>query len=89
MSNIKLNKIMKSTRKNKKYMIKVKNPETGRIKTIHWGDSRYGHFKDKTPLKLYKHLDHGDKERRKRYYQRHGKATSKYTAKYYSHKYLW
>jgi len=89
MDKVKLNKIMKSTRKNKKYMIKVKNPETGRVKTIHWGDSRYGHFKDKTPLKLYKHLDHGDKERRKRYYARHGPATSKLTAKYYSHKYLW
>lgn len=89
MDKVKLNKIMKSTRKHKKYMIKVKNPETQRVMTIHFGDNRYGHFKDKTPLKLYKHLDHGDKERRKRYYARHGKATNKYSAKYYSHKYLW
>jgi hypothetical protein len=49
----------KSNMKNKKLMTKVNN------KIIHFGDSRYQQFKDKTGI--YKSLDHGDKERRKKY----------------------
>lgn len=84
--------IQKSTRKNKKYMIKVNN------KWVHFGDSRYEQFKDSTPLKLYSHLDHNDPKRRDNYYKRHSnekqkaealKKTSKNTPKYFSHKYLW
>ena len=70
----------KSTRKHKKYMVKVGN------RTVHFGDTRYFHYHDK--IGLYKHLNHGDKERRKRYYARHGKAV-KYSPKWFSHKYLW
>jgi hypothetical protein len=70
----------KSTRKNKKYMVEVNN------KTIHFGDNRYQHYKDK--IGLYSMLDHKDKERRRRYYARHGKA-DKHSAKWFSHKYLW
>ena len=47
----------------------------------------YGQFKDK--LGEYKSLDHGDPKRKKAYYSRHGKATSKDTAKWWSHKVLW
>lgn len=75
--------LKKSTRKNKKYMIKYKD------RWVHFGDKRYQQFKDSTPLKLYKHLDHGDKNRRKLYYARHGKTAKIGTPKYYSHKYLW
>ena len=70
----------KSTRKNKKYQVKINN------KTVHFGDNRYQQYKDK--IGLYSKLDHGDKEIRKRYYMRHGKAV-KYSPKWFSHKYLW
>jgi hypothetical protein len=70
----------KSTRKHKKYQVKVNN------KTVHFGDNRYQQYKDK--IGLYSMLDHGDKERRKRYYARHGKAV-KYSPKWFSHNYLW
>lgn len=86
---VQINKIMKSTRKGKKYMVYVKYNNKRGYKLIHFGASSYGHYKDKTPLKLYKHLDHGDKERKKRYYARHGKATDKTSAKWWSNKYLW
>ena len=90
---------MKSTRKNKKYMnyVKDKTKKSGK-KLIHWGDRRYKHFKDKTSLKLYKHLDHNDKERRKRYLKRakgiklkNGELAylNKNQPNYYAVKYLW
>tara|TARA_R110002153_G_scaffold185499_1_gene338589 strand:- start:624 stop:881 length:258 start_codon:yes stop_codon:yes gene_type:complete len=75
-----------SKAKNKKYSVYVKNGKGG-IKLINFGDSRYGQFKDK--LGHYKNLDHNDEKRKKNYYSRHGKATSKDTAKYWSHKILW
>jgi hypothetical protein len=51
------------------------------------GDARYGQFKDK--LGHYSDRDHNDKARRASYYKRHGPATDKNTAKYWSHKILW
>lgn len=75
--------IKKSTRKHKKYMIRYNN------KWIHFGDSRYEHFRDSTPLQLYKHLNHNDPDRRRLYYARHGKTAKIGTPKYYSHKFLW
>ncbi len=77
-----LYKPFKSKAKNKKYSVYIKGG-----KLIHFGDSRYGQFKDK--LGHYSHLDHNDPKRKKSYYSRHGKATSKDTAKYWSHKILW
>lgn len=71
---------LKSTRQNKKYMVRVNN------KLVHFGDKRYEHYKDK--IGLYKNLDHGDITRKKAYYARHGKA-EKYSPKWFSHKYLW
>ena len=70
----------KSSRKHKKYMVRVNG------KLVHFGDNRYQQYRDK--IGLYSMLDHGDKERRKRYYARHGKAV-KHSAKWFSHKYLW
>ena len=75
-----------SKRKNKKYSVLVKTSDGG-TKVIHFGDSRYGQFKDK--LKHYSHLDHNDLKKRKSYYARHGPATDKNTAKYWAHKILW
>ena len=36
-------------------------------KWVHFGDSRYGQFKDQTPLKLYSDLDNNDIIRKKLY----------------------
>lgn len=74
-----------SKAKNKKYSVYVMKNDRKRI--IHFGDKRYGQFKDK--LGHYKSLDHNDPQRKKNYYSRHGKATDKNTAKYWSHKILW
>jgi len=86
----------KSTRKDKKYMVKVGN------KWIHFGAIVNGkpmeQFKDSTGLGLYSKYDHGDKERRKRYLARakgikdkQGNLTwkDKESSNYYSIKYLW
>ena len=59
----------------------------GRV--VHFGDARYEQYRDSTPLRLYAHLDHGDPERRRLYYARHGREADRYTAKWFSHKYLW
>jgi len=83
----------KSTRKDKKYMVKVPSG-----KWIHFGQRTAQHFKDSTGLGLYSHLDHGDKERRKRYLARakgiknkQGKLTwkDKESSNYYSINFLW
>lgn len=60
-----------------------------RYKRVPFGDRRYQQYKDSTPLKLYSKLDHGDSDRRKRYYSRHGLKAKKYSAKWFSHRYLW
>ena len=83
---VELYKPFKSKKKHKKYSVYVKG-KNNKPKLIHFGDNRYGQFKDK--LGEYSHLDHGDPKRRKLYYARHGPATSKDTAKYWSHKILW
>lgn len=75
--------LLQSTRKHKKYMAVFET------KTVHFGDNRYQQYKDSTGLGKYTHLNHGDAARRRRYYQRHGKNALKYSAKYFSHKYLW
>ena len=74
-----------SRAKNKKYSVYVL--KKGKKRLIHFGDSRYKHFKDK--LGFYAHLNHFDKTRKRRYYARHGKTTNKNTAKYWSNKILW
>ena len=73
--------------KNKKYSVYVKADNKSGKKLISFGDRRFKQFKDK--LGFYKDLDHNDPKRKKAYYDRHGKATSKDTAKWWSHKILW
>ena len=91
-----LYKIFKSSAKNKKYSVYVM--KDGKKTLIHFGDTRYQHFKDSTPLKIYSNLDHNDKERRESYLKRakgiknkEGNITwnDKNTANYYSVKFLW
>ena len=82
----------KSTRVNKKYMVKVGN------KWIHFGNKNYQQYFDKVPLKLYSHLDHKDPKRRANYRNRHKAIKLKdgsYAYKnkeqpaYWSMQYLW
>jgi len=80
-----LYKPFKSTAKNKKYSVYVMKGDKKRL--IHFGDSRYGQFRDK--LGEYSKLDHNDPKRRKAYYSRHGQTKDKNSAKYWSHKILW
>lgn len=80
-----LYKPFKSSAKNKKYSVYVM--KNNKKTLIHFGDKNYQHYKDK--LGYYSHLDHNDKNRRERYYQRHGKTNDKDTAKYWANKILW
>ena len=94
-------RIEKATAKNKKYSAFVKNKITKKIRKINFGSSINEQYKDSTPLKLYSSKDHGDKKRRKQYFQRFcnvptkaeavkkEKAKNVYTAKLLSHLYLW
>ena len=59
----------KSTRKNKKLMTTIDN------KTIHFGDSSYHHYHDKTGI--WDELDHMDTNQRRAYRKRHGKIKLK------------
>ena len=72
---------------NKKYKVTVK--QLGKKKTIQFGDNRYGQYKDKTPLKLYSHMDTLDKDRRRLYRLRHSYPKRKYTPGWFALKYLW
>ena len=67
-------------------------------KWIHFGDTRYEHFRDKTPLKLFNYLDHNDDKRRLNYINRamgirdkNGFLTynNPNSANYYALRYLW
>lgn len=84
--------IFRSTRKNKKYMVKYND------KWIHFGDTRYEQFRDKTPLKAFSYLDHNDDNRRLNYINRamgikdkHGNITANNpnSSNYYAIRYLW
>lgn len=72
-----------SRRKNKKYDVFNKDGKY----IVSFGDNRYAQYKDK--LGAYTQVDHNDKKRRELYYKRHGKSAKKYSAKYFSHTYLW
>ena len=94
-------KIQLSNRRGKKYMAVVSDGTSKR--NIHFGAKGWGQWKDSTLLRAYKGSDHGDPERRRRYFLRHSGVPSKreaiarevrrsrgrYTAKLLSHRYLW
>lgn len=84
--------IRKSLNPEKKYDAILKNKQTDNDVRISFGSSRYGQFKDSTPLKLYKHLDNNDPERKRLFKIRHAKninKNNKYSSIYFSDKYLW
>ena len=78
---------------NYKYKVVLPN---GKI--VQFGHKSYEQYKDQTPLRLYKHLDHGDERRRENYRKRHGgirlknggKAVdAKYSPAWFSYYFLW
>ena len=87
----------------KKYTAFVRNKKTHKIRKINFGDRRYQQYKDRTPLGLYSHKDHGTRKRMQNYFSRHSGTRSRskaiklerkkskgyYNAKILSHEYLW
>ena len=82
---------VKSNTKYKKYDAIVKNKHNLRAFRIPFGDNKYQHYKDKTGLGLYSHLNHLDKKRQHRYFVRHQHNIKEgyYSPAYFSMKYLW
>ena len=61
-------------------------------KSVTFGDRNYQQYEDKTPLKLYKDLDHHDEARRLNYQQRQGAngyQNIKYSPAWFSWYFLW
>jgi hypothetical protein len=82
--------IQVSTRKNKKYDIYTKKDNEYKYLLSFGGDpKKYQQYYDRTPLMKYSYLNHLDKERQKRYYQRHGYKKDRNSANYWSGRYLW
>ena len=74
-----------STRKNKKYMVKLENGTT-----VHFGDKRFKQYRDSTGVGAYSHLNHLDKKRRENYKTRHEKTRhNKYSPSWFSDSFLW
>jgi hypothetical protein len=96
-------KIVKSTVKGKKYTAIVENLRTKKHHRISFGARGYEQYKDSTQLKLYAKMNHGDKKRRRNYFNRFSgiptkdaavrkelrKSHGHYNAKILSHIYLW
>jgi len=92
-----------SPRKNKKYRATIRDIQSGVERHIDFGARDYEQYKDRTPLRLYSHKDHGTRRRMKNYYSRHSgtsnrtkaiktekrKSRGRYNAKILSHLYLW
>ncbi len=47
----------------KKYTAYVRDKKTKKTRKIHFGDRRYQQYKDRTPLKIYKHKNHNTRKR--------------------------
>lgn len=86
----KLEGFRKSSNSKKKYDAILVHKQTGRKKHVPFGARGYEHYKDSTPLKLYKSSDHNDPERRRKYRARHQRTHgNKYSSSYFAWKYLW
>ena len=90
-NNFNLVNFEKSKTKNKKYDAILRNKENKKIMRVPFGDSRFQHFKDKTGLGLYSHLNHLDKSRQKNYIARHSVYIKEgyFSPGYFAMKYLW
>lgn len=79
-----LNKPVPSTRIDKKLMVFVRNPKTGRINTIHFGDRRYKHNYSQTARKKYLARSSGIRDKK-------GRLTknNRLSANYWTRRILW
>ena len=82
-------RFMKSDKPEKKYKAMFIDPTTKREKTIYFGQAGMAQYRDDTPLKLYKSLNHNDPKRRELYYKRHPIDYPKYSADWFAKRYLW
>lgn len=96
-------KFEKAKNPEKKYTAYIINKKTKKVRKLNFGARDYQQYKDRTPLGLYSHKNHGDRKRMNRYFSRHSgtkyryKAIKKekkeskgyYTPKLLSHIYLW
>lgn len=57
------------------------------MENVQFGNRFYEQYKDRTPLKLYSKLDHGDKERLRLFHARHRNNNG--PSAMLSKKYLW
>lgn len=88
--NFTLKGFRKSQTAGKKYDAILEQKKTKRIRHVPFGDIKSSHFRDVTPLKLYSHLNHNNKERRESFRARHGEnAKYKYSSAWFSTRYLW
>lgn len=81
----------KSRDPSKKYDAVIKNQKTDKTHIISFGSKVHQHYRDVTPLKLYRDLDHNDTKRRENFRKRFRKL---YNPDYYSPtqmswEYLW
>ena len=81
---IKLNYPYVSTRKNKKMMVFVRNPKTGRLNTIHFGDTKYRQNYSKMAWEKYRKRSAGIRNKQ-------GRLTkdNPLSANYWARKILW
>ena len=79
--------IAPSENKLKKYDVYHNNKKISSFGAIKSDGTPYDQYFDK--IGYYKDYNHYDNERKKRYYKRHGKKAKKYSAKYWSHIFLW
>ena len=72
-------------------MTPFSNPKKSELAKVPFGDKRFENYWDLTGLNLYPQLNHGDKERRKRYRKRHKVYLKKgyYSPGFFSYYYLW
>lgn len=80
-----------SNKRFKKYDAILSNGRIVSFGGIKESGEPYDQYKDLTPLKAYRKFDHNDKKRKQLYYKRHGPIDNKnkYTADWFSKKYLW
>ena len=72
--------------------------DNNRTKKVSFGHQDYQQYRDSTPLKLYKNLNHNDRDRLRSYRARHSKILDKngrpsykkkYSRAWFSYHFLW
>ena len=90
-SEYKLNGFRISETENKKYDAILENKTDKKIIYVPFGDDRFEHHSDKTPLKKYSNLNHFDELRRQNFRKRMENFLKEgyFSPSYFSYHYLW